>query len=208
MKFFSKIFILFISITILRLTFSCCSCENESYSFGYNNIIINNIDNSGQWSKPSEKDEMSAGSVAFEIQIAGTEVVVSESLKKLRINGFKALSAQDCNCDDQYTPNQEISEIHIRTLYDLNSEYCCNDEVTPLFLANTCVDCEDIGSFYITIDELQKRINPGALYHSPVNKFLIYLKVPVENDKAQFEIEVVLENGQSIVSTTNLIAII
>ena len=208
MKLFSKIFILLISVTLLRLAVGCCNCENEFYSFNYNSVLIHNIDNSGQWSKPSEKNEMAAASVAFEIQIVGSEVVQSASKKKININGFKTLSAQTCNCDDQYTPNQTISEIHIRTLYDLNSNYCCNEEVTSLFLANTCIDCADIGSFYITIDELQKRINPEVLYHTAVNKFLVYLKEPVENNKAQFEVEIVFSDGQSIIAQTALITII
>lgn len=208
MKLFNKIFILIVSFTLLRVAVSCCNCDNQFYSFNYNSLIILNIDNSGQWSKPIKTNEMLAASVAFAIQIVGSEVSVSKAKPILRINGFKRLSAQDCNCDDQYTPNQTISEIHIRTLYDINSDFCCNDDVTSLFLANTCLKCDDVGSFYITIDELQKRINPEVLYHLPVNKFLIYLKVPIENDLAQFEIEIVFSDGQKLVAQSALISIL
>ena len=207
MKLFNKIFILFVSITFLRLAVSCCNCESDFYSFDYSSVVIHNIDNSGRWSKPITNNEMSAASIAFEVQIIGTKPV-SASSSRIKINGFKTLSAQNCECDDQYVPNQTISDIRIRTLNDINSDYCCNDDVTNLFVANTCVSCEDIGSFYITIDELKKRINPEGLYESPTNKFLIYLKKTVENDKAQFEVEIDFSDGRSIVTQTNLITII
>ena len=204
MKFFSKIFILFVSVTLLRLVVGCCRCENDFYSFDYTSVNINNIDDSGQ---SSDVNEMNAAGVAFEIQIIGSEVVASRN-QSIPLSGFTTLSAQDCNCEDQYVPNQTISEIHIRTLYEINEDYCCNDEVTSIFLANSCTDCEDIGSFYITIDELLKRINPESLYYTPVNKFLIYLKETVENEVAQFEIEVVFSDGQSIITQTELITIV
>lgn len=208
MRFFSKVILFVFVITLIRLAVSCCRCENEFFSFNYNSLVIRNIDNSGQWSKPSATNEMFAASVAFEIQIVGSEVVLTASGTKYKLNGFTTLSAQSCNCDDQYIPNQTIANIHIRTLLDLNSDYCCNDEVTPLFLANNCIDCADIGSFYISIDELQRRINPEVIYHTPVNKFLIYLKVPIENDEAQFEIEIVFSDGRSIITQTDLISIV
>lgn len=207
MKRFRKISILFISVSLLRLAVGCCNCEDQYYSFDYEKILIENIDNSGEWSKPSDKNVMPAEGVAFEIQIIGSDPVLYAK-KQIKAIGFTAALAQSCNCDELYVASNTISAIKIRTLDDLNSDYCCNDDVTNLFLANSCLACEDIGNFYITIDELIHRINPEAFYQIPVNKFLIYLKVPVENAEAQFEIEVVLSNGESIIGQTNPIEII
>lgn len=207
MRLISKLSIIFVSVTILRLVSGCCNCENEYYTFSYERIIVHNIDNSGQWSKPSDVNRMPAAGVAFEVQILGSEPILSAQ-NKLQSFGFNALNAQTCNCDEIYRANHTISAIKIRTLENLNSDYCCNEEVTDLFLANSCLSCNDIGNFYITLDELITRINPEAFYQTPVNKFLIYLKVPVENTEAQFEIEVILNNGESIISQTSKIEII
>lgn len=207
MKLFSKVILLFISITFLRLLSGCCTCEDEYYSFEYERILIHNIDNSGEWSKPSDLNKMPASGVAFEIQIVGSEPILS-SQNKIHLNGFNTLSAQSCNCEELYIPNSTIATIRIKTLEKLNDDYCCNDDVTNLFLANTCVACEDIGSFYLTIDELVRRINPEAFYQTPVNQFLIYLKVPVENSVAQFEIIIELSDGRIITNQTSLIEMI
>jgi len=150
---------------------------------------------------------MPAAGVAFEIQIVGTEPVLT-SQNKLKWNGFNTLSAQSCNCEELYLANRTIASISIKTLEKLNDDFCCNDDVTNLFLANSCVNCENIGSFYITVDELVRRINPEAFYQIPVNQFLIYLKVPIENSVAQFEIIIVLSDGQTITNQTSLIEII
>lgn len=207
MRQFRKISVLVISVFLLRLAVGCCNCEDQYYSFDYENILIENIDNSGQWSKPSESNAMPAEGVAFEIQILGSDPVLSAK-SQIFSTGFTTASAQSCNCEELYVASHTITEIKIRTLEDLNSDYCCNDDVTSLFLANSCLSCEDIGNFYITIDKLIHRINPEAFYQIPVNKFLIYLKTPVENTTAKFEIEVVLSNGKSIIGQTKSIDIL
>jgi len=201
-----KLLIILLLVTSIRLISSCCSCEDDFFSFDYESLKIGNIDNSGQWSKPTEENVMSRASVAFEIQIIGKEIAESK-FRPIHFSGFNTLSAQNCNCDERFISNQTISEIKIRTLNDINSDYCSNEDVTSLFLANTCLSCTDVGNFYITISELQKRLNPESIYHQPINKFLIYLTVPVENTKAQFEFEVLLSDGRSIIAQTALIEI-
>ena len=207
MKRFRRITILFVAAFLLRLAVGCCGCEDQFYSFDYEQIRIENIDNSGQWSKPSESNSMPAAGVAFEIQLLGSDPVLTTQ-SRLKINGFNTASALGCNCEELYVANHTITEIKIRTLENLNADYCCNEDVTSLFLANSCLSCDDVGNFYVTIDELVRRINPEAFYQKQVNKFLIYLKVPVENTEAQFEIEVMLSNGVSITSQTKRIEII
>ncbi|MBN2807511.1 MAG: hypothetical protein JXR22_12710 [Prolixibacteraceae bacterium] len=207
MKRFIKVILIIVAITTFRLFWSCCSCNDDYFSFEYERVLISNIDNSGQWSKPSDVNIMPAAGVAFEIQIVGSEPVLTSQCRK-RPMGFNALQAQDCNCEDIYIPNQTIRSVRIRTLEKLNEDYCCNADVTELFLANSCLACEDIGSFYITFDELVRRINPEAFYQKPINQFLIYLIVPVENTLAQFELEIELSNGRTIIGQTALIEII
>lgn len=202
-----KVILIIVTVTSLRLFWSCCSCEDEYFSFEYERAMISNIDNSGQWSKPSDVNRMPAAGVAFEIQIVGSEPVLTSQCLKSSF-GFKKVLAQDCNCEDIYIPNHTIRSVKIRTLEKLNEDYCCNSDVTELFLANSCLDCEDIGSFYITFEELARRMNPEAFYQKPINQFLIYLTVPVENTLAQFELEIELSNGKKIVGQTALIEII
>lgn len=207
MKTFSKLILIIIIVSIARFIPSCCSCQNDEYSFSYETIAIRNIDNSGAWSKPSTKNVMPAKGVAFEIQIKGIAPVMAKC-NNLQSLGFNTLTAQTCNCDELYYSTSSIQDIRIRTLEKINDDFCCGDDVTNLFLANSCISCEDIGNFYITIDELVRRINPEALNKTLLNSFLIYLSVPVENSVAQFEIEVELSDGTSIVAQTSLITII
>jgi hypothetical protein len=203
---FIKVILLLVTITMLRLFWSCCSCDDDYFSFEYERVLISNIDNSGQWSKPSDVNIMPAAGVAFEIQIVGSDPVLTSQCRQMPL-GFSTLNAQDCNCEDIYIPNHNIRSLRIRTLEELNDEYCCNADVTDLFLANSCLSCEDIGSFYITFDELVRRINPEAFYQKPINQFLVYLTVPVENTLAQFELEIELSNGKKIIGQTALIEI-
>lgn len=207
MKQFSRITFIVLITTILRLFAGCCSCNDQYYNFDYVSMLIKNIDNSGQWSKPSESNKMPAAGVAFEVEIMGSDPISNQNISLASL-GFTASKAESCNCEDLYIPNHAISSIKIRTLIDLNADYCCNDEVTELFLANSCLDCDDIGNFYVTMEELVHRINPDAFYQTPINKFLLYLKVPVESSQARFEIEIGLENGTSIIGQTALIEII
>lgn len=203
MKFASKLLILLISITFIRLLSSCCSCEDIFYNFNYEEVLVRNSINS----RPSDVNSMPANEVAFEIQIVGSEPVLTTK-NKIKLPGFKTLSAQNCNCDELFVPNQNITAIRILTINKLNDNFCCNEDVSNLFLANLCANCEDIGTFYITIDELLKRINTDALYHTAINKFKIYLSVPVENPDVQFQIEIELSNGELLSTKTSLIEII
>ncbi len=207
MRTFTKILIIVAFTTILRTVTSCCNCENVFFSFNYESIQIGNIDNSGQWSRPTELNEMPKNGVAFEVEIIGNSTANS-LVNKLDLWAFQTASAQSCDCDDRYVGNQLIKSVKIVTLFDLNKDYSTNEEVTPLFLANNCLDCDDIGTFYITIPDLIKRLNPESIYNQPVNKFLIYLKVPVENTKAQFQVEVELTDGRKLKAQTALINIV
>lgn len=203
MKFASKILILFISITLIRLLSSCCSCEDVFFSFNYEEVLVSNSVNS----RPSNVNSMPANEVAFEIQIVGSEPILTTN-NKIELLGFKSASALFCNCDDLFVPNQTITDIRILTTNKLNDDFCCNENVTNLFVANSCVDCEDVGTFYITIDELLKKINPETLYQTAANKFKIYLSIPVENPNVQFQIEIELNNGELLKTQTALIEII
>jgi hypothetical protein len=207
MRTFTKILIIVVFTTILRIVTSCCNCENVFFSFNYETLQIGNIDNSGQWSRPTESNDMSKNGVAFEVSIIGKSIAQS-LVKPVDFWSFNTAVAQSCDCDDRYVGNQLIKSVKIITIHNLNADYTANEEVTPLFLANNCLDCDDIGTFYITIPELIKRLNPESIYNQPVNKFLIYLKVPVENTKAQFQVEVELTDGRRLTAQTALINIV
>ncbi len=202
-----KAFIVISLFFLLRLITSCCNCTDITYRFSYVDVIVNNINNSSQWSRPSNENQMYAEGVAFEVQIVGCSIE-SSSVKKRSLASFKTLSAQSCDCDDIYASVHEISSIRIFTLEKINSKYNAGDDVTDVFLANTCINCDDVGSFYISIDELLTRINGQPLYDKPENRFLVYLKEKVEYDTAQFEFEISLSDGQVITARSELILII
>lgn len=201
MTYFSHPKIGYLLLGLIVILTGCCNCDNTYYSFRYTDFSITNIDNSGQWSKPTNLNTMDSSTVAFEINIIGSDPVLIEDANS-SYSGTGNSLGQSCNCEDLYQASDSIQKITITTIYDLNEEYCCGADVSDLFLANNCFECEDIGSFYVNLEELIDRINPQAFYHVPSNNFLIYLKIPVENTIAQFEVEVLLSNGESLTATT------
>lgn len=201
MRIFSNLNTVIVTIILLLTMAACCNCDNTYYSFTYSDVSVTNIDNSGQWSKPTNKNEMASASVAFEVNVIGSDPVLLEDAISSYSGSGNALG-QSCNCEDLYLASDSIQKITIRTLYDINADFCCGDDVSALFLANNCFECEDIGSFYVNLNDLIARINPEAFYHVPSNNFLLYLNTSVENTVAQFEVEILLSNGETITTQT------
>jgi hypothetical protein len=70
---FIKVILLLVTITMLRLFWSCCSCDDDYFSFEYERVLISNIDNSGQWSKPSDVNIMPADETSMFVTNTNTD---------------------------------------------------------------------------------------------------------------------------------------
>jgi hypothetical protein len=191
---------------LFRTIQSCCDCTDNYSTFSYVGVDLVNIDNSGRWSRITSDNTMRKNAVAFEVIVFGES---DESLvsKIYSPSGFSQAKALGCNCDDKYKSNQTITGLSIVSIYNINSEYDCGSDVTSLFVANNCFDCDDISYFYCSIDDLLQRVNSKYFYNDYLNRFIVYLTTAVEDTIAQFEFSVALSNGQVLSGLTNEISI-
>jgi hypothetical protein len=185
---------------ILQLTQSCSTCSEEPTYFDSNLIKIKNLDNSGLYTHTINIDTMFSAAVAFELAIYDSTNTFYTSLVKPKTSfGFstaKALSP----CPRIYQSKQNIDKISIITLEAISPEIPVNTDVTACFLT------QERNTFLF--QPLETLLNTGLYSYNlydPLFSFNVFFKKDILNDKAQFAFEILLSDGRTLKSQTNLI---
>ncbi len=150
---------------------------------------------------------MKKGAVAFEVFIYGEyeDYTQSNIISQFDFNEAKAFES---DCIQNYTPNDYISNIYIKSLYNIKESAIANTIVTDLFRCNIQKDQYFITNFnYMSIDEFLSIYKKKDSLPNNGIKLNLFCTEEIDNNIAQFEIEVVFESGLILKANTNLITL-
>jgi hypothetical protein len=202
-----KIYFILFLFFIIRLFVGCCRCSNDYTTIEYQKVRILNID--GNASSPNNfpilnSDTMFNSAVAFGVSVIDTTIDYTKKSYVVELNnfGFSSANATTCDCPTLYKSTQQIVDIKIFTLEDISPTIKANTNVTDLFVAYPSKS-----SLYTPIDKLYPLINENAISTRPEIVFYVFCKESIQNDKAQFVINIELSDGHFFSEFTNLIHI-
>ena len=199
-----KSFVVLLVIFLSRLIISCCNCTNETIDFDFDSIKITNLDNSGVYLTELEGNTMKRAAVSFRVTVLSEEYIYAD-LDGRSNWGFSSSYAMECDCYPFFKPNQYIESINIVTQFDISETIKENTLVNDLFRgkqpARRSVQVEDYKTLEEIIVELPK--NEGSI-DSQID-FELFCIQAIDNDSAQFEIEIVFNDGLILTTSTNQI---
>ncbi len=150
---------------------------------------------------------MKKGAVAFEVFIYGEYENYTQSniISQFDFNEAKAFES---DCIQNYTPNDYISNIYIKSLYNIKESAIANTIVTDLFRCNIQKDSYGSTTFsYMSIDDLISLYKKKNSIPTNGIKINLFCTEKIDNNITKFEIEVVFNSGLILTSTTNLITL-
>lgn len=209
MKSIKKIFLIIILFNISRIIVSCCDCPADIVRFDFTMIDTKLLRNDSAWTQTLESDTMYAESVAFKTYVSDSSAYYFYYSNYCRqgFSLFPTAMAFSCDCSVPLKPNHYVSDIRIKTLYDINASNKAQSDVTSLFY----VPDPESSMPNIVYTEISNQLNgldSKVYFDDPTEEFQLYLKTAVENDSASFEVSIILSNGTILTDTTNIIHII
>jgi hypothetical protein len=208
MKLLKKSVIILCTLFILR-TFTGCftyDCPDDVYTFDFKKLVINNLDNSGKWPSVLKTDTMNKAAVAFQLFLASDLPYFAHSGNKIQGFGFSNTFAfSKTYCPTYYISNQEVKSISVITRLEISAELPANSVVSDLFLGNDETGWYET-NLYLPLESLSHKINHTYIDEQAV-QFRLFLNRTIENDSAQFIVNVNFADNSIISDTTNLIHI-
>jgi len=199
-KKFNQVLIIFIFYSFN--IFISCVGDPEILDMDYDTIALNGVDNSGEYLLyNSNTDIMYSEAVAIKLILSDTSDGYS------LLNNVKDLfSFQKANAtslpDPYYLPVNSVESIAIYTLLDINETILAGDQVNSNIYY---VFKNDGNHLYNDADPIDY-FNSKEYYLS--RSVVLILNTAVDNDAAQFRIDVTFEDGTVFSETTNLFTII
>lgn len=175
-----KLLILFFAVGVIILFPSCPSCDYDDIKTYYTceGLELNHLDNTSQ--KPKIADLDSIYSPAY-----GIRITILDSLEIITIG------------DEIFIMSPKITKISIETVYDLNSEYPANSDITNLFVPRYSDDTDcNYSSFNKIIDNIDKS------YTIPVILDIFLLPTTIINNECKFKIIFDFDDNSQIVNET------
>jgi hypothetical protein len=193
-------------VLIIRILSSCVGlfggdCNSEPLYYDLEYITVSGCDNSDIYLSFEETDTMKYEAVAFNILLSADDLYYLTNLKNTNNFGFSQTYAWECV--HYYKANQNITDIKITTLFDISNRIPANSDVTGNFLYNTN---NNYNKLYTKFNDIKSSVNVTS---SNIGcEFYIFYKNAVQNDSAQFVVEISLSDDRVLIDTTNVISII
>jgi hypothetical protein len=197
----NKIILIFLLGFTLRIIYSCCECENNIQRYSINNIIIQNIDNSGIYTKPAG-DTLYRNAVAFEITLNNNEFSYS-TYESYGTTGFSTIFA--CDCNTYFQVLNKIDSITIITENNINFEYPAQTDITDLFVAFSPLQQNEFTSIYRPINEVIEQLNESTQFNDNFLKFQCFLTIPVDYNEISFQFNIYLSDKTLVSKNTSII---
>lgn len=196
-----KIILLFLIGFTLRIIYSCCECDQNVQHYSINNIVIQNIDNSGTNIKPAG-DTLNRNAIAFEITLNNNEY--SDNTKACYgSSGFSAIIACDCNA--YFKVLNKIDSITIITQSNINFDYQAQTDITNLFVAFSPLHQNEFTDIYRPINEVIDQLNKSNQFIDNYLRFKCFLTIPVDNNMISFQFNIYLSDKTLISKKTPII---
>lgn len=184
---------------------SDCSCGDDTIPYSFNRTRIVNIDNSGIYGSETNSNELKRAAVAFSLKLSDTNFTYFDyyAATSKPIFGFSGAYAYTKDCDPIFESTAHINSITIITDHNLNASISAGQDVTEQFLVR--LNSNPQSGLYETLENALTQIRYKGYPFVVIN---FYLKIPVENNSAQFSFNISLSDGTEVTASTNLITII
>ena len=211
MRIFKKVILILMVANMFQIIPGCCKkCEDAPISFDFNKAQIKNLDNSGEWVQSTYSDTMLPGAVAFEVTLydsLGYYYFDYAAVNLLKNIGYKTSQALQCDCSMPFIARQYLTNISITSLYDISESIPAGTNVTSLFVGQLRGNSSHSSSVYNDLSYIIRQTENKTYYDGGIESFGIYLKPEVENQVAQFEIQLTFSDQRILTDTTQLIHI-
>ena len=198
--FLLKVIVIFILSFGMRLFFSCT--PPDPIEMNYNTVSLLGIDNSGQYIRSySQIDTMYAEAVALELTVSDSIQHYAQNFNKI-IESFSFTSAMAFSIDYSFIPVSKIEKIEVITLFDIDSEIKAGDDISEHIVFAKDSSFEMYKNNHQAIAEL------NGVQSEPSSSIGIILRKTVRNAKAQFKVNILLDDNQELSCVSEMLTII
>ncbi|MCL1938679.1 MAG: DUF5034 domain-containing protein [Candidatus Azobacteroides sp.] len=184
-------------VPIANILFYSCRCDVEQHiNYLYKDLILKNLDNSGE--KAIESESLQFNKDAYGIRLLllieeETAVVRAKQINSIFVQSASATSVE--SCPYVYQAIDSIVSIQVFTINDFDNLHTANSEITEYFkVAQTYSSVED----YLTNASYTQvyRDNGWFTYYGPLEIDLMLMTVPTINNHHQFRVRMELSDGR------------
>lgn len=192
--------IIIISITfITKLFFSCT--PSPPIEIHYNSIIVSGINNSDKFVGITNVDTMYSSAIALNLTLFDSTNRYHASNNKIVSKSFSITPAMAFSISKSFIPVNKVVYIKTTTMFDIDEDVKAGDDISNLIVYDT-------GDNFLYQDMTHAISTMNRTQASASSSVLLALKKSIKNTKAQFNIQVTLDNGNKLSYTTNLFTII
>lgn len=188
----------------VKLFISCSPQKQELIPIEYNHISVFGNDNSGIWMAQGNRDTLYAEAIALKITLSDTSLSYyagSHQQNRLETLSFPTLQAWSPAI--RYIAKIKVFDLKIKTLMDIDETSRAGDDVTHHFLHKR----DNYKTLYRSLDQGIAVLN-GIQENFDTGSIIFFLRLPVKNTKAQFEITVILDDGSELLARTEIFTIL
>ncbi len=189
--------VLFLGL-IIKILIGCV--PHESIEITYNDISVIGVDNSGEFTPGDTKiDTLFSSAVALRLILSDSSQIASFSAATFKSLSFS--NAMATSIDYNYIPKNKVMDIKVATVFDIDANTKAGSDISNSILY-------DFGNFelYRTKDEAIQKLN--GIQDSPSAAVYIILKLDVKNSKAQFKIDILLDDEKHLSCVSDTLAIL
>lgn len=175
---------------------ACCLCGNEPIGeFSINKLKIKEI----------ETGNISIQGIGLELHLLDSTVITNPIAKRWSSLYSSANAMSPCDCPDRKTLLVAIKKIKIISLKKINAEYAAMSDVTNLFVSDINPSKNSSILLKMSIQSAIKELNSRDFFYLDGSPILnLYFKNTEYQKPAQFRIELELNNGQTLTTTSSL----
>ncbi|MDX9847279.1 MAG: hypothetical protein RBT74_09890 [Tenuifilaceae bacterium] len=190
-------------LTLVSLFYGCPGCEFD-FPISINKMEIKLLDNSGEKPQITESEFQSRTAIAFTCQLFDSIYYYPYDYAYQSHAAFSIFqSAQAWSCVENYTLENKVTDIKIKTIHDISANVKANDDVTHLFVAELPETHQEY--LYFTIDQIIERVNSNATFWNPWVSLYLFFTIELEHDSACFDVQITLDSGEILHSVTPII---
>ncbi len=194
------------SLLLISIT-ACDPCNSPEIPFTFNTIESNLVNNAAEWIQPAASDTLPNEAVAFKIIIKDSIFpgYSSQESRNLSIQLIPVAHADEC--PQWFLPLNRMVAINITTLLPITENLHSHTDVTELFYALSGASSHSEHLYY-TIDQTLENHQTRKYFEHQQEEVNFFLSIPVQMNKAQFKIDILMSDQTVLSTQTPLIHII
>jgi hypothetical protein len=183
----------------MKVFFSCT--PPDPFDINYTTVYLEMIDNSGHSHERNYSDTLYSDAVSIELTLSDSIMYYASSIiNSDRLFTFESALALSPNYS--YQPEHLVQDIQVFTVFDIDTIYKVGDNISDSVLYSI----DNLFGLYVTKEKAIKYTN--GLQSEPACTLSLFLKSSIENSKAQFRVEISLDDGSKLIGTTKLYPVI